>query len=133
MAEITGLLALLKGMAPEVTVVLVALAVGVTLVLNGRKVNLDAITSVNSMQANNMKALLEQNQTLAEDLHKLRMSQASLHERMDKMRQQNTRMYRHVVQLEGLVQHYIDRCGRCPTGPGTPPAKPPIPFTLEET
>ena len=125
MGELSAILSIIKGSPTESTLVLTALAVAVMLFLNTRKVNMDAVTSINKAQSENLTALMAQNQTLANDLHAMRQHQAALYAQLDGMRDDlraardelaDTR--RHVVQLEGMLRQYQARCDSCPNGQG---------------
>ena len=128
--EIGAILSLLNGEHSIVTALLVGLVVVVTLWLNNRKVNIDVVTSVSKIQAENMESLLAQNKQLADDLHKVRQQQADLHEMMDTLRQQNAQMQAHIVSLETYLKHYATRCEACPNGPANYPDPPP-PFRFQ--
>ena len=132
MGELSAFLAILKGAPTEATLILSAVFIVTMLVLNMRKVNMDAVTSISKVQTDNLKALTEQNQALAKDLHEMRQHQAELYEKLDQMREeltsartelQNTReelqdTRKHVLKLEGLLRQYHARCSDCPNGPG---------------
>lgn len=125
MGELTTVLSIIKASPTESTLVLSALFIAAMLFLNARKVNMDAVTSINKAQSENLTALMSQNQTLANDLHAMRQHQAALYSQLDAMRDEvrsardelaDTR--RHVLKLEGLVRQYQSRCDSCPNGPG---------------
>lgn len=125
MGELSTILSIIKGSPTESTLILTAIFIAAMLFLNARKVNMDAVTSINKTQSENLTALMSQNHALANDLHAMRTHQAALYSQLDGMREELratrdelTDTRRHVLKLEGLVRQYQSRCDNCPNGPG---------------
>lgn len=119
MGELSAIIGLIRGAPTETAVALSALVVLVTIWLNSRKVDMEAITSINKTQMESMKALMEQNSSLAADLDKLRKSQAESLELIGDMR-------KHIFKLEEALMRYQTQCNNCPLGikPAAAPAVP---------
>ena len=133
MAELAALFSVFKELPVEASLILTAVFVLTTLWLNSRKVDVESLTSVSKLQVENMQHILNQNKELAEELHKVRQSQAFLHSEIESLRAQNTRMYKHIMSLERLVQFYHPKCSGCPERAGEiVPEVPDMPFKYKE-
>lgn len=107
MGDLIQLFSFLKLAPSEITILLSAVAVLVTIWLNSRKVDIEVATSIGKLQQENMEVLLKQNRELSDDLAELRKTMKETYETMDKMRHQ-------IAHLESIVTQYQKRCDTCP-------------------